>query len=112
MLPSTPMIIAEKIIVKEIVTIDNSKIIVILGKSYINKKGLSGRIKIEHADGVNYPVENFDVIFMAANVWPVKPILKHLSIHMKDNARLICRDFNNDISYILKDEGLYDKNLH
>ena len=106
--PSTPMMIAEETNAKKIATIDNSKKIVQLVKSYIDKKELSDRIKVEYADGMNCPVENFDVIFLATNVWPIGPILKNLSLHMKNNARLICRDIKNDIQDVLKQEELYD----
>lgn len=108
LLPTTPMLIMEETPAKKITAIDNSSIIARLGESYINKKGLSDRIRIEYADGVNYPVENFDVIFIATNVWPIAPILRHLSFHMKNNARLICRDIKNDIKNVLTYESLYE----
>ena len=100
-LPSTPIMLAENTDVKEIITIDNSE-------TYVNKKGLSDRIKIKHADGVTYSVENYDVIFIAGNVWPIKSVLKNLSINMKENANLICRNIRKDIDYIFKEEGLND----
>ena len=104
LLPTTPMLIIEETPAKKITAIDNSSIIARFGEFYINKKGLSDRIRIEYADRVNYPVENFDVIFIATNVWPIAPILRHLSFHMKNNARLICRDIKNVLTY----ESLYE----
>lgn len=109
LLPSTPLFIAENTDVKKISAIDNNRQIAKFAKSYIDKKGLSSRINVEHADGVDYPVEEFDVIFMATNVWPAESILKNLAANMKNNSKLICRDIKNDINGILEIEGLYDK---
>jgi predicted RNA methylase len=109
MLPSTPMIIAEEKVAKKITTIDNSRKTAKMAESYISKKGLSDKIKIEYGDGASYPVENFDIIFLAGDVWPLEPILKNLSSNMKKNAKLICREIKDDINLFLKEEELYDK---
>jgi len=109
LLPSTPMIIAEEKVAGKITTIDRSRKTVKMAESYVSKKGLSDKIKIEYGDGASYPVENFDIIFLAGDVWPLEPILKNLSSNMKKNAKLICREIKNDISLFLKQEELYDK---
>lgn len=106
-LPTGPMLLTEETKAK-IVAIDNSIKAVKLAQSYIRKKGLSDKIKIEYADGKDYPVENFDAIFIAVNVWPIDPVLKNLSSNMKTNARIICKGIKNDVLNVLEKEGLYE----
>jgi len=107
-LPTGPMLLAEETKAK-IVTIDNSSKAFKLAKSYIRKKGLSDIIEIDCADGTNYPVENFDVIFIAINVWPIDSVLKHLFSNMKTNARILCKGIKNDVLNVLEKEELHDK---
>ncbi len=104
-LPTGPMILAEETKAK-IVTIDNNIKAAKLAQSYIRKKGLSDAIKIEYADGENYPVEKFDVIFIATNVWPIDSILKRMSSNMKIDARILCKGIKNDVLDVLDKEGL------
>jgi protein-L-isoaspartate O-methyltransferase len=105
--PTTPIIISKETNA-HVTAIEHSSKIVHIAKSYINKNGLSNKIKIEIGNGINYPVEQFDVIFIAINVWPIASVLKHLSSNMKTDSKLICRDIKNDIQKILKHEGLSD----
>jgi len=107
--PSTPMLLAERTNAKTIIAIDNKRAIAKLAKLYISKKNFLARIKIEYGDGASYPVENFDVIFMATNIYPIESILRRLCSHMKPNAQLICRDIKNDIENVLEKEGLSNK---
>jgi len=107
--PVTAMLLAERTDVKTIVAIDNKRIIIKLAKFFINKKNFSTRIKIEYGDGTNYPIENFDVIFTATNIYPIDSILRYLCYHMKPGSRLICRNIKKDIENVLEQEGIYDK---
>jgi len=107
LLPSTPIRISKETNA-HVTAIEHSSKIVHIARSFINKNGLSNKIKIEIGNGINYPVEQFDVIFIATNVWPITSVLKHLSSNMKTNSRLICRDIKNDIQKILEHEGLND----
>lgn len=106
-LPSEPILIAEETNAN-IVAIDNNKAAFKFAQSYIRKKGLSDRIKIEFADGVDYPVEGFDVIFVAINVWPIDGVLKILARNVKKGTRVMCKGIKNDILDTLRNTGLYD----
>lgn len=108
LIPLTPITIVEEV-KSNVVTIDNINWIVKYARSYISKRGLSSQIRVDYGNGLTYPIHNFDVIFIATNVWPIKPILKHLSHNMKDSAKIVCRDVKNDIENILKHEGLEHK---
>jgi precorrin-6B methylase 2 len=105
--PSETMVIAQETRAK-IVGIDNSVKAVQLARNYIRKEGLSDLITIEYGDGVSYPVQDVDVVFIAINVWPIDSVLQHLASHMKTNARVMCKSIKHDISDVLKKEGLYN----
>ncbi|UCD14204.1 MAG: class I SAM-dependent methyltransferase [Thermoplasmatales archaeon] len=107
-IPYEAILIAEETKAK-VVGIDNSMKTLKFAQSYINKKGLTDMIKIEYGDGLNYPIQDFDVIFIAINVWPIDSILKHIYYHMKDDAKVMCKSFKNDIADVLKLEGLHGK---
>ena len=103
--PSTLIILAEKAHA-HVTGIDNNNKIIKIAQTYINKKGLCEKINIEVGDGVNYPVDEFDVIFIAINVWPIDQILQHLANNMKTGSRLIYREFENDLSLISCEEKM------
>jgi len=106
-LPSETILIAEQTKAK-IIGIDNSIKACKLARSYVQKKGLSDLIKIEYENGVNYPVKNFDVIFIAINVWPIDSVLENLSCNAKTNTRIMCKSIKNDIVKSLEKEELHD----
>ena len=91
--------------------IDNSKGAVKSAKKYVEKQKLTDKIKIEYADGRAYPVENFNIIFIAINVYPIDSVLSHISKKTKNGTRILCKSINYDIQNILKktDLGNYFK---
>jgi len=105
--PSETILIAEQTKAK-ITGIDNSINAVKIARKYVQKKGLSDLVKIEYADGINYPVKDFDVVFIAINVWPINSVLNHLSKNMKKKARIMCKSIKNDIPDVLKTLELTD----
>jgi len=106
-LPSESMIITETTNA-EVVTIDNNKRACIYADAFIKKRGLSGKITIKHGDGINFPVKNFDVVFIAISVWPIDTVFKNLSKNLKKNAKIMCKSYKEDIPRILKNEGILD----
>ena len=107
-LPSTPMILREYT-KADITTIEKNKKIVKFAREYLQRKGIFDGITIVHGDGRTYSVREFDIIFIATNVWPIDGVLLHLSDQMKVNARLICRDIQNDIQIVLEHGDLMGK---
>ena len=85
-----------------VVGIDNNYIAMKLARSYIKKKHLSDVVTIEYGDGSNYPVQDFDIIYIAINVWPIDKVLFHLAQTMKPTARILCKGSHQDIITILK----------
>jgi len=109
-LPYAPMLIAEETNAK-VISIENNKNTLNLAQRFVNKKGLSDRITIEYGDGAKYPVKDFDVIFIAINVWPIGEVLIHIYNQMKDNTRVMCKSFGSDIITALKQKNLKGKFL-
>ncbi len=88
--PTASLIVAEKTKAK-VIGIDNNKIALNFAKKVVEKKNLSDFIKIEFGDGTNYDMKQFNVIFIAINVWPIDDVLQHLSAHCNKDARIVCR---------------------
>ena len=101
--PSEGMLIAEET-KANVFCIDNSIKAVNLAKKIVEKKGLSNIIKIEYADGISYPAGDFDVVFIAINVWPIDLVLRNLLKNMKTNARVLCKSRKNDILDVFENE--------
>ncbi len=99
--PSATILIAQQ---KEahVVGIDNNHIAVRLARSCIQRKALSNRVTIEHGDAMYYRVLDFDVIYIAINVWPIDKVLKHLAQTMKPTARILCKGSHHDIATLLQ----------
>jgi len=98
--PTETMIIAEET-KANVVGIDNSPKAVKLANKFLKNKKLSEKIKIEYGDGANYPVKDFDKIFIAINVWPIDSVLDNLSKNMKTSASVMCRGMKSDIDDLL-----------
>ena len=87
-----------------VVGIDNNSIAVKLARICIKKKGLSSLVTIEYGDGVSYQVSDFDVIYIAINVWPIDRVLLHLAQTMKPTAQILCKGAHKDIVSLLKEK--------
>jgi len=107
LLPATSILVAKKTKAK-VIGIDNNKNFIKSTKKFVDKHGLSNLIKIEYGDGVEYPVHDFDVIFIAINVQPFDTVLKHLSLQTKKDTRIICRGMNDDIINFIEKGELSD----
>ena len=108
--PYAATLIAEETKAK-VISIDNDEKTIKSAKAYIEKNGLSHLITIEYGDGLTYPVQDFDVIFIAINVWPIDQVLEHIHSQMKTDARVLCKCFRNDIATILELDNLSGKFL-
>jgi SAM-dependent methyltransferase len=101
--PSETMLIAEQT-GAYVIGIDNSLQAVKIARKYIKKKGLSKNVQIEYGDGKDYPISDFNVIFIAINVWPIDSVLKHILKNMKTDGRVMCKSIKNDIISVIERE--------
>jgi ubiquinone/menaquinone biosynthesis C-methylase UbiE len=85
-----------------VVGIDHNYFAMKLAQSYIKKKNLSDLITIEYGNGSNYPVQDFDIVYIAINVYPIEKVLFHLAPTMKPTARILYKGSFQDINTLLK----------
>ena len=89
-LPATSVLIAMET-EAHVVSIDTDGRAVEDAYKFVRNLHLEDRIKVEHADGLFYPLKEFDVIFLLYGVKRQEEIFKSLADSMKNNARIIFR---------------------
>ena len=99
--PSTSIFIAKEKNI-HVVGIDNNYFALKLARTYVKKKNLLNLITINYGDGSHYPVQDFDIIYVSINVWPIEKVLFHLAQTMKPTARILCKGSYQDINALLK----------
>lgn len=90
----------------QVTGIDNSIKAVKLSKKYMIKKNISHNVNIEYADGSDISIHDFDIIFIAINVFPINSVLRNLSDQISVGTKIMCKSIKNDIPQVLKNEGL------
>ena len=90
-IPATSILVSNNSNSKKIVSIDYDLKAVKNAISFINSSSFDKNLKFEHADGMKYPVGNFDVIFVLYGIKKQKDILEYLFYNMKNNSRIIFR---------------------
>jgi hypothetical protein len=92
-IPSTSIILANNT-KAQINSIDIDKKAVIKALLFIEKIGLQNRIHIEYSNGINYPIKNYNIIFILYGVKQKLELLQYLSNNIDDNMRIIYRETN------------------
>jgi len=114
--PLTEMTLAQAH-VRSVVGIDHTPITVKRARDVIRRRNLQGKISIEQGDGIDYPVEEFDVIIASSCSMPKVLILKHLFSTAKHGSKIIVRELDigagDILSSISKYQGItLEKCLH
>lgn len=89
----------------QIIGIDKNLQTVIHAKQMIKKNKLENHIHIKHADGLHYPVTNFDFIIVSSCTLPKVQILNYLFQNAKSQSTIIVREVDiaaNDIFQCIK----------
>jgi 2-polyprenyl-3-methyl-5-hydroxy-6-metoxy-1,4-benzoquinol methylase len=108
-IPATSMLIAEK--TKTHVTgIDKDFHFVKQALKCVSDQGFSENNQIIHADALDFPVDNFDLIIISQGVKPCNQILKNIAKNMKKDGRVIYRT-TSSISGELTENDHYIKDL-
>ena len=97
-LPATPVHISKKTKAK-VLTIDKDSIAIKNATDYLMNHRLQNNIKLEYADGLNYSVKNFDVIFVLYGIKNPMILLKYLSENINNNTRVIFRATSDSIQH-------------
>jgi len=85
--PLTEITLAE-VINANIVGIDKNARVVKIANKLIHKKNLQNKIRINHGNGIVYPVNNFNVIIVSSCASPMLLIVNHIFNHLGRNCRI------------------------
>jgi len=107
-LPATTALIGLKT-KAEITAIDYDAIAVKKAKKFIEKQRLSKKIKIEHADGHTYPLDNFDVIFILYGVKKQELLLENILEKIKIKTKIIFRTNQDALDQLVGGEEFLSK---
>jgi hypothetical protein len=108
-IPSTPIILTKEIKAK-IEAIDYDLNAVKRATLYIKNQGLQNYINILYSDGLNYKINNFNVIFILYGVKNQQKILEYISKNITEDSRVIYRAAK-DIKSIERDDNISLTNL-
>jgi len=102
-LPTMSIIVAKKVRAK-VTALDNDYRLVLRAQRYIAGQELTGLITVAFGEGARYPVEPFDVVFIAINVMRIEDVFRHLATCAKPTVRIICRDMGDGILHVLQNK--------
>jgi ubiquinone/menaquinone biosynthesis C-methylase UbiE len=108
-IPVTSILISQNSNAKNIVSIDCDLQAVKNATHFIDTTNFNKNLKFEHANGLEYPVENFDIIFIVYGIKKQDTILKHISKNMKNTTRVIFRTTNDSLIQFLGGKQYLDK---
>jgi len=94
-IPSTSILVSKLSNPKEIISIDFDKNAIKNSINLMHRKSFDKSLKFENADGLNYSVEKFDVIFILYGIKKQRQILEILSSKIKDTSRILFRTTND-----------------
>ncbi|HEC89802.1 MAG: hypothetical protein DRN12_03080 [Thermoplasmata archaeon] len=107
-LPATSILIASKTN-STVVSIDTDYNAIEKAKRIIKNHGLEDKITCVHGDGISYPLEDYDVIFLLYGIKQQKEILKYVSNNMKEEARVIYRTTDDVLENVVGGERWLSK---
>ena len=99
--PLTEISLAEQI-GANIVGIDKNPRAVEAANEIIYKKKLNNKIKIEYGNGMNYPIEEFDVIIVSSCTSPKVRIVKNIFKNAKNNSKIIIREMDTSSKSLIE----------
>ncbi len=89
-IPATSMLITLKTHAYT-TTLDVDSNAIVRASKVIEMHGLKDKMSCVEADGVGYPVDEYDVIFILYGVKQQREILRYVATHMKNEARVVYR---------------------
>lgn len=84
------------------VGIDKSLRAVKSANDAIHEKNLHDKIKIDHGNGISYPIEEFDVIIVSSCASPMIEIVEHIFKAAKNNSKIIVREMELSIKPLVR----------
>jgi 2-polyprenyl-3-methyl-5-hydroxy-6-metoxy-1,4-benzoquinol methylase len=78
----------------QIVGIDKNQRIIKMAKKIIKEHSLENLITIEHGNGIDYPMDNYDMIIISSCAFPKKKILENIIHTAKKNCIITIRELD------------------
>jgi len=108
-IPATSILVSKKSNAKKIVSIDYDLKAIKNAIKFTNSSNFNKNLKFEHANGQNYSVKTFDVIFILYGIKKQDKILEYISKNLKNTTRIIFRTTNDSLIHILGGKGFLEK---
>ncbi len=90
------------------VGLDNDSEVVTKAQQFINKNNLQKKIAITHGDGINYPLQKFNVIIISSCSIPKIQIIHHVLTTAPKESRIIFRELNSATKFLKRCIMRYD----
>ncbi len=91
--PLTEISLAQQFGAK-VVGIDKNPKTIKMAKDIIKDKSLESLVTIEHANGIDYPMNNFDMIIISSCAFPKPEILENILHNAKNNCIITIRELD------------------
>jgi precorrin-6B methylase 2 len=92
-------IIFSKYTNKKIVAIDKNPFVVRIANAVVKKKHLEDKIIIEHGEGSNYKIGNFDIIIVSSCSIPKEKVIENVVTNAKKPSTIIIRELFSEITH-------------
>jgi len=89
--PLTEITLAETI-GNTVVGVDKDLKAVISANNAISRRNLQDKIEINHGNGIDYPVKDFDIVIVSSCASPMVKIVDHVFKNAKKNCKIIVRE--------------------
>jgi len=99
--PLTEITLAETI-GATVVGIDSSMKAVNSADDIVHKKNLQSKIKINYGNGINYPINDFDVVIVSSCASPMVKIIEHILKNATNNSKIIVREIDTSIKPLVR----------
>ncbi len=92
----------------KIVGIDRNPKAIKLANDIVNKKNLQDKIKIDHGNGMNYPLEEFNMIIISSCTLPLLQVVDYIFKNVKNNSKVIVRELDAAVEPLINLIDLQD----
>jgi 2-polyprenyl-3-methyl-5-hydroxy-6-metoxy-1,4-benzoquinol methylase len=99
--PLTEIILAETI-GATVVGIDSSMKAVKSADDVVHKKNLQDKIKINYGNGIDYPINDFDVVIVSSCASPMVKIVEHIFKTAKNNSKIVVREMEASVKPLIR----------
>ena len=99
--PLTEIILAETI-GATVVGIDSSMKAVNSADDVVHKKNLQDKIKINYGNGIDYPINDFDVVIVSSCASPMVKIVEHIFKTAKNNSKIVVREMEASVKPLIR----------